>query len=158
HAAPDLQLRVAAASHDESVALVDLRAPGSADRDASRAKLADQLDQLQGVHVARDGMLDSALAGDGGGDSDAQASLDAARAAYGRLDCKTARPAAEHAALAFARRQASGASDGNGPRAAWAYVFLCADRDGDRAAAGNAATMLRALGVTSAGDAGIGPD
>jgi hypothetical protein len=159
HAQPRGSLAVpAASSHVEPVIVIDLRAPSAA-RDASRAQLDEALDRAGGVAVSRGGTLDAALAGDSGDDGDlARAALDEAKAAYGALDCAKARPAAERAAIAYASRRASAIDDGDAPRTAWAYVMLCADRDGDHAGAAVAATMLRALGVRAGTEAGIGAD
>jgi len=154
--AGDARASAAPRAHDEPVAVIDLRAPEAAGRDASRAKLAAELRGLMGVRIADEAGLGAALAGDGGGDGDvARAAVEEARAGFGALDCARARPAAEQATLIYAARLASGKDDGTGPRAAWAYVLLCADNTGDRPAAAFAAGQLRALGVTDGTVAGI---
>jgi hypothetical protein len=150
------RLPVAPRVHDEPVAIVDLRPPAAAGRDASRAKLAADLGRLMSLRVAGGDGLEAALAGDGGGDADlARAAVEDARAGYGALDCAKARPAAEKATLLFAARRAAGKDDGTGPRAAWAYVLLCADGAGDRPAAAFAAGQLRALGAADGTATGI---
>ncbi len=141
---------------DEPIAVVDLRPPAAQDRDASRARFADELDGVYGLKTQRADGLDAALAGDDSGDGPrALAALAAARTAYGALDCGQARPAAEAAALGFAARQAAGLPDDASARAAWAYALLCADASGDREAAAQAANHLRALGASTGEGVGI---
>ena len=145
------------ASADERVVIVDLRPGADAARLASRDRLADGLDHVQGIAVPRDDGIDVALAGEAA-DRDAaraRAALDEARAAYGALDCAKARPAADRAVDLLAARQASGLDDGAALRTAWAYVLLCADHDGDTRAAHRAADRLRGLGVRRGDEAGV---
>jgi hypothetical protein len=146
---------------DEPVIVIDARAPEARDRDATRARFGDALDRVKGVHVERGGEQDAALAGEGGDDAaDAAAALAHARDAYGHLDCKTARPAAEQAATIFAARQAAGlgTDDHDDAVQAWAYVMLCADHEGDHGGAAIAASMLRALGAQQTAVALVGAD
>ncbi len=133
--------------------MIDLR-PG-ADLVESRTAFYDELGNISGLAPVRD--AEGALAGEAS-DADApalRAALDAARAAYGNLDCKTAAAQADAAIDLAAARQAAGLDDGTAARSAWAYVLLCADTDGDLRRAQLAAHQLRGLGVTSADDAGI---
>lgn len=144
-----------AGSRDEPVIVIDLR-PG-ADLDESRAAFHAQLGQIAGIAPRRDGGVEDALAGEPG-DTDGPAltaALDAARAAYGDLDCKTAAAHADVAIDLVAARQAAGLDDGSAARSGWAYALLCADHDGDLRRAQLAAQQLRNLGVTSGDDAGI---
>jgi hypothetical protein len=69
----------------------------------------------------------------------------AAERAFGALACQDATPAARQAIGIAAARQAAGRPVPELPRA-WAYVLLCADRDGQRDVAQQAADQLRALG------------
>jgi hypothetical protein len=149
----------------EPVIVIDLR-PGDADGlRGSRAELLTELAKISGIAAKSDGGLDGALAGEAS-DTDAVAvrdALDEARTGFadldcqkaGDLDCKKAGAAAERAIDLLAGRQAAGLDDGTALRGAWAYVLLCADRDGDRGRARTAADRLRALGVSAGEDAGI---
>jgi hypothetical protein len=71
--------------------------------------------------------------------------LGTAERAFGALACSDAIPAARQAIGIAAARQAAGLQAPELPRA-WAYVLLCADRDGQRDLAQSAAGELRALG------------
>lgn len=135
--------------------VIDLR-PGDG-LVASRAELYAALHGIEGIAPRDELGLPGALAGEGS-DTDApalHAALDAARAAYGDLDCKTAAAQADVAIDLLAARQAGGLDDGNALRSAWAYALLCADHDGDLRRAQLAAHELRALGVTEADEAGL---
>ncbi|MCE9574751.1 MAG: hypothetical protein K8W52_16500 [Deltaproteobacteria bacterium] len=141
---------------DEPVLVIDLRPPAAQDRDASRARFANELDGVYGLRTQRADGMDAALAGgDSGDEARALAALAEARTAYGALDCTHAGPAADRAALGFAARQAAGLPDDANARAAWAYVLLCADAGGDRDAAARAAGHLRVLGAASGETVGI---
>lgn len=137
--------------------IVDLRAGTPADLEASRQSLRDELAAVPGISIQLDKDLDAALSG-AAVDQDATrvaAALDDARAAYGALDCSKAAGAADRAIDDLAGRQAAGLDDGPALRTAYAYIVLCADRDGDIATEVRAASRLRALGVTSGDDVGI---
>ena len=73
------------------------------------------------------------------------AAMAAAEHAFGALACQDATPAARQAIGIAAARQAAGLPVPELPRA-WAYVLLCADRDGQLDVALQAADQLRALG------------
>lgn len=131
---------------DEAVAIIDARA-AAADREASRAKFAAGLAGVNGVAVVADERA-AALVGDAADADDtlAAAALAEARDAFGALDCGRARPAGEDAVRLLAGRAAGGVDETVRLRAAWTYVLLCADKDGDGPMARAAAARLRALG------------
>lgn len=135
-----------AASAGEPVAVIDVRPP-TGSTEASRARLVAALGQISGVRVVDDERAD-ALAGRVVDSDDrlAAAALAEAREAFGGLDCGRARPAAEDAVHLLAGRQAAGLDETVRLKAAWTYVLLCAERDGDPSVARGAADRLRALG------------
>jgi len=137
------------------VIVIDLRPAEGLE--ASRAEVYDALRGIEGIAPREDAGLAGALAGEGS-DTDAaelRVALDAARAAYGDLDCKTAAASADVAIDLLAARQAGGIDDGTALRTAWAYALLCADHDGDLRRAQLAANQLRVLGVADGDDAGV---
>jgi hypothetical protein len=73
------------------------------------------------------------------------AAMATAARSFGALACGDVVPAARQAIGLAAARQAAGRPVPELPRA-WAYVLLCADRDGQRDAAQAAAAQLRGLG------------
>jgi hypothetical protein len=127
----------------ERIALIDLGPDSGADR--SRPLLAaiaaagfdpvigdDVEDALAGRDLERDvPTLAAAIA--------------AAERAFGALACGDVVPAARQAIAIAAARQAAGRPVPELPRA-WAYLLLCADREGRIDAAQAAAGQLRALG------------
>src|SRR5688500_7648891 len=147
----------AAAPGDEDLVVIDLRPGDPAALRGSRAELVTALGGIAGIAVRADAGLDAALAGEASDQDalDVRAALDEAREAFGALDCARATTAADRAIDLLAGRQAVGLDDGSALRGAWAYVLLCADRDGDTARAQRAAQRLRALGVVQASDAGL---
>jgi hypothetical protein len=150
-------LPAAAHADDEPIIIVDLRPGDPASLATSRATLQDELGAIQGITILRGADLDGALSG-AAVDLDAArvtTALAEARTAFGALDCKKASAAADRAIEDLAARQAAGLDDGPALRSAYAYVVLCADRDGDLDTALRAAGRLRALGVTSGDDVGI---
>ncbi|HUJ59752.1 MAG TPA: hypothetical protein VLX92_14710 [Kofleriaceae bacterium] len=124
------------------MAVIDL-GPGD---DSVRRKLASAIAAAGLTPVIGDGVED-ALAGEHSyGDTTALAvALDDAKRAFGELDCKRATEAAKTAIGIAAARQVAGIAVPELPRA-WAYVLLCADRQGDATLASRAATQLRGLG------------
>lgn len=114
---------------------------------------ADPLQPLQAAIVAAglapvlgDGVEDALAGRDTERDALAlSAAIASAEHAFGALACQDAVPAARQAIGIAAARQAAGRPVPELPRA-WAYVLLCADRDGQRDAAQQAADQLRALG------------
>lgn len=94
---------------------------------------------LAGIAVDRDGVLLAAAMQD-------------AEHAFGRLRCDDAVKAAKTAIGLAAERQAAGLPVPELTHA-WAYVLLCADKNGDANAATLAANRLRALGGSSDIDA-----
>ncbi len=128
------------------VAVVDARAP-SPQAEASHARFVAALAAVNGVAVITDERA-TALAGRvvDADDRLAAEALAEARDGFGALDCGRARPAAEDAVRLLAGRQAAGLDEGPRLTAAWTYVLLCAERDGDPSAARAAADRLRALG------------
>jgi hypothetical protein len=141
----------------EPIAVVDLRAGDPSALAASRSKLIDDLDKVNGIRVKRE--LDGALSGSGS-DQDVPevlAAIEEAQAAFGALDCGRATTAANKAIVALAARQAGGLDDRIALRKAWAYVLLCADRADDTASMAIAVSRLRALGATTADQASIDP-
>ena len=127
--------------------MIDLGpAADSADRASARAKLAAAVVAAGLEPVLGDGVED-ALAGVVA-DRDAlalAAALAEAQRAFGALECPAAIAAGKQAAGIAAARQAAGLPAPELPRA-WTYVLLCADREGDAAAAFAAAARLRAVG------------
>lgn len=102
--------------------------------------IADGLeDALSGVAADKDGLQLAAAMQD-------------AEHTFGRLDCKGAMTAARTAIGLAAERQAAGLPVPELTHA-WAYVLLCADKNGDTNAATVAATRLRALGGSTDIDA-----
>jgi hypothetical protein len=145
------------AATGEPVIVVDLRPGDPAAQGASRAQLQAAVAAIQGLAVVRTPELDAALSG-AAVDQDATrvaASLGAARTAFGALDCTAAGAAADRAIDDLSARQAAGLDDGTALRTAYAYVVLCADRDGDIGTALRAVSRLRALGVSSGDEVGI---
>jgi hypothetical protein len=142
---------------DEDIVVIELRPGDPAALRSSRAELIKELGGIAGIAVRADAGLDAALAGEASDQDaiDVRAALDEAREAFGALDCARATAAADRAIDLLAGRQAAGLDDGAALRASWAYVLLCADRDGDTARAQRAAQRLRALGVVQATDAGL---
>jgi hypothetical protein len=127
----------------ERAAIVDL---GPADDGAARREIGAALVESGLEPVIGDG-LDDALAGISPTADDAPlaVAISQAKQAFGELDCKRARSAADNAIGIAAARQAAGIAVPELPRA-WAYVLLCADRTGDTDAAIMAATRMRATG------------
>jgi hypothetical protein len=120
------------------VAVIDLGPP---DEQAHRAV----------VQAASDAGLDPVT----GDDNDAvalAAAMQDAEHTFGRLDCKGAVRAAKLAIGLAAQRQAAGLPVPELTHA-WAYVLLCADKNGDTNAATLAATRLRTLGGSTDIDA-----
>jgi hypothetical protein len=120
------------------VAVIDLGPP---DEQAHRAV----------VQAASDAGLDPVT----GDDNDAvalAAAMQDAEHTFGRLDCKGAVAAAKLAIGLAAQRQAAGLPVPELTHA-WAYVLLCADKNGDTNAATLAATRLRTLGGSTDIDA-----
>jgi hypothetical protein len=133
----------------EPVAVIDLGPP---DEPAHRAVLQAALDAGLDPLIA-DG-LDDALSGvavDKDGIALAAAMQDAEHT-FGRLDCKGATRAAKLAIGLAAQRQAAGLPVPELTHA-WAYLLLCADKNGDTNAATLAATRLRTLGGSTDIDA-----
>jgi len=133
----------------EPVAVIDLGPPDdAAHRTVMQAAVDAGLDPLIG-----DG-IDDALAGVAA-DRDGlllAAAMQDAEHSFGRLDCKGAVKAARTAIGLAAQRQAAGLPVPELTHA-WAYVLLCADKNGDANAATLAATRLRALGGSTDIDA-----
>ena len=124
-----------------AVAVIDLRADVD---DSARAELLAALRAVELVPVGGEAAV--ALVGR---DLDQQAAITAlveAQAGFGELDCGRARPSAELAAQLLTARRAAGLDDLSRLARAWAYVALCAERDGDRSSARFAVERLRALG------------
>jgi hypothetical protein len=96
-------------------------------------------DALAGVATDRDGLLLAAAMQD-------------AEHSFGRLKCSDAVKSAKVAIGLAAQRQAAGLPVPE-LNHAWAYLLLCADKDGDINAATLAATRLRAIGGSSDIDA-----
>lgn len=133
----------------EPIAVIDL-GPAAASGGQGAADIARQLQAAIAAAgfspVLGDGVED-ALAGRDV-DRDAvvlAAALATAERAFGALACSDAIAAARQAVGIAAARQAAGLPAPELPRA-WAYVLLCADRDGQRDLAQSAAGELRALG------------
>ena len=151
-AAPASSSAPLTAPQRERIAVIDLGPTGPAPG-APGASSDDVAHQLQAAIAAAgfspvtgDG-IDDALAGrdvDRDATELATAIATAARA-FGALACGEAVPAARKAIGIAAARQAAGRPVPELARA-WAYVLLCADRDGQLDAAVSAATQLRALG------------
>jgi len=147
----------ARAGKDEPVIVIDLRPGDPAALRSSRAEVVTAFGGIAGITVRADPGLDAALAAEAS-DADAIAvrgALDEAREAFGAVDCARTTAAADRAIDLLAGRQAAGLDDGTALRGAWAYVLLCADRDGDAARAQRAAQRLRTLGVVRAEEAGL---
>ncbi len=127
----------------ERVAIVDL---GPDDDGAARRAIGTAVVNAGLEPVIGDG-LDDALAGISPAADDATlaVAMSQAKQAFGELDCKRTRSAADNAIGIAAARQAAGIAVPELPRA-WAYVLLCADRTGDTDAAIIAATRLRQTG------------
>ncbi len=134
----------------EPLAIIEAR-PASADRDATRRRFIAALATVNGVAVVADDR-EAALTGvaTDADDALATAALAEARDGFGALECGRARPAAEDAVRLLAARQAAAIDETVRMRAAWTYVLLCADRDGDGAMARAAADRLRAIGAAAA--------
>ncbi|HUQ07519.1 MAG TPA: PEGA domain-containing protein [Kofleriaceae bacterium] len=132
------------------MAIIEAR-PDATDRDTSRAAFAAKLGEVNGVSVVSDERA-AALAGNAADADDtlAASALAEARDGFGALDCGRARPAAEDAVRLLAGRAAGGLDEAVRLRAAWTYVLLCADRDGDGPMARAAADRLRGLGGSPA--------
>jgi hypothetical protein len=133
----------------ERIAVIDLGGgPGGPGRG-----FLDVLQQLQTAIVAAgfspvigDGVEDALAGRDTDRDATALAAeMATAEHAFGALACSEATPAARQAIGIAAARQAAGRPVPELPRA-WAYVLLCADRDGQIDVAQQAADQLRALG------------
>jgi len=127
----------------ERIAIIDL---GPDDGGKARGKLGASV-VAAGMQPVIDDGIDDALAGISR-DTDEQTiavELAQAKQAFGDLDCKTTTTQARQAIGELAARQAAGLPVPELPRA-WAYVLLCADRDGDTGAALIAAARIRALG------------
>src|SRR4051812_21335713 len=143
-AAPDAAAPAGPRSR-ERIAVIDLGGgPGGA---------TDALQPLQTAIVAPgfapgigDGVEDALAGRDTERDTTAlAAAMATAEHAFGALACPEAIPAARQAIGIGAARQAAGRPVPELPRA-WAYVLLCADRDGQLDVAQQAADQLRALG------------
>lgn len=141
---------VVSAAADEPVAIIEARAAAT-DRETTRGAFAAALAQVNGVSIVADERA-AALAGSAADADDtlAAAALAEARDGFGALDCGRARPAAEDAVRLLAGRAAGGIDEAVRSRAAWTYVLLCADRDGDGPMARAAADRLRTLGGSPA--------
>jgi hypothetical protein len=133
----------------ERIAVIDLGGgPGGPGRGST-----DAPQPLQAAIVAAgfapvigDGVEDALAGRDTERDATAlAAAMATAEHAFGALACPEATTAARQAIGIGAARQAAGRPVPELPRA-WAYVLLCADRDGQRDAAQQAADQLRALG------------
>lgn len=113
---------------------------------AARQTVIDAV-SAAGLEVVAGGGVEDALAGkEADGDAAPLASAMAAAArGYGALACADATAAARQAIGIAAARQAAGRPVPELARA-WAYVLLCADREGQVDAAHGAARRLRALG------------
>ena len=98
-------------------------------------------DALAGIATDRDGLLLAAAMQD-------------AEHAFGALNCKDAVKSARVAVGLAAERQAAGLPVPELTHA-WAYLMLCADKNGDANAATLAATRLRALGGSTDIDASL---
>lgn len=133
----------------ERIAVVDLGGGAG----GSGRGFTDAGQQLQAAIVAAgfapvlgDGVEDALAGRDTERDVTAlAAAMATAEHAFGALACPEAMPAARQAIGIAAARQAAGRPVPELPRA-WAYVLLCADRDGQLDAALQAANQLRALG------------
>jgi hypothetical protein len=136
-AATGASAAAAPASH-ERIAVIDLgpgrQAMASAIVDAGFSPVIDDGvdDALAGIAVDRDAL-------------DLAAALEAAKRAFGELQCKDATASAIRAVGLASARQAAGLDAPELVRA-WTYVLLCADRGNDVDAAIAAATRVRVLG------------
>lgn len=146
-AAPDATAPPPASRGHERIAVIDLGPPGSP------RGFTDVPRQLQAAIVAAgfapvigDGVEDALAGRDLERDAAAlSAAIATAERAFGALACGDAIPAARQAIGIAAARQAAGLPVPELPRA-WAYVLLCADRDGQLDVAQQAAGQLRTLG------------
>jgi hypothetical protein len=131
----------APAANHERIAVIDLGGDADAARRLQTAIVAAGFSPVVG-----DGVEDALVGRDAETDAVALAAeLAAAERAFGALACTDVVPAARRAIGLAAARQAAGKPVPELPRA-WAYVLLCADRDGDFHAAAAAAVQLRGLG------------
>lgn len=125
----------------ERVAVIDLGpdAGGAVRQQLADAAIAAGFDLVEGI--------DAALAGKDVATDEAPlaAAMAAAAKSFGALACSDAVTAAKQAIGIAAARQAAGLAVPELARA-WAYVLLCADREGQLDGAHVAATQLRALG------------
>src|SRR3954471_22739381 len=120
----------------ERIAVIDL---GGGPAGSGATGRADPLQQLQAAIVAAgfapvlgDGVEDALAGRDAERDAVAlSAAVASAERAFGALACQDAVPAARQAIGIAAARQAAGRPVPELPRA-WAYVLLCADREGQR--------------------------
>ena len=137
---------VAARATHEKVAILDL---GPDDDGAARRTIGKAIVDAGLEPVIGDG-LDDALAGIAVPADDAQlaVAMSQAKQAFGELDCAKTAIAAQQAIGLLAARQAAGLPVRELPRA-WAYVLLCADRNGDDVTARLAAMRLREVGGTA---------
>lgn len=124
-----------------AIAVIDLRGDEGA---AARAQLELTLRAAELQVIGGD--LGVALIGQDRDEAAALAALAEAQDGFGSLDCGRARPSAERAALLLTARIAAGFDERARVGKAWAYVALCAERDGDRSSASFAVDRLRALG------------
>ena len=133
----------------ERIAVIDLGGglggPGRGFTDVPR-QLQTAIVAAGFAPVIGDGVEDALAGRDTERDAAAlAAAMASAEHAFGALACQDATPAARQAIGIAAARQAAGRPVPELPRA-WAYVLLCADRDGQIDVALQAADQLRALG------------
>jgi hypothetical protein len=139
-----------AAPSRERIAVIDLSpglgaAAGGSAGDAPK-QLAAAIAAAGFAPVVGDGVEDALAGRDTERDTiELAAAIATAEHAFGALACRDVTPAARRAIGLAAARQAAGRPVPELPRA-WAYLLLCADRDGDLDTAMTAANQLRALG------------
>jgi len=128
----------------ERIAVIDL---GGASRGADATRQLEAAITAAGyAPVIGDGVEDALAGRDTERDAiELAAAIATAEHAFGALACREVVPAARQAIGLAAARQAAGRPVPELARA-WAYVLLCADRDGQLDAALAAAGQLRALG------------
>lgn len=131
-----------------TVGVVDVGPGDRAARRARRERLDQALAGVQGIAAVRDPALRAALAGERSPPQllAGRASLEAARAAFGKPDCPAAEREAAAAVVALAAAQAAGGEVTGELRQAYVFALLCADQRGDPAAARGAVNALRGLG------------
>lgn len=129
----------------ERIAVIDLGGGPGGSTDAPQP-LQTAIVAAGFAPVIGDGVEDALAGRDTERDATAlAAAMATAEHAFGALACMEAVPAARQAIGIGAARQAAGRPVPELPRA-WAYVLLCADRDGQLDVAQQAAEPLRALG------------